>query len=733
MFKTIKRSVSVSGLLVTCALAGAEAFSDPGFESGKCTWRTQRFRYHNGLTPAWQAITSSKLNGMKVQAQKVRSGKNALEIFNQVQYGYIRLFPATIPVTEGKRYRFRYYAYNNSATSEPTTILTDLYFDNAQNQQVWRCVREFHAFTARKGEWLPVEVTFEVPRNGAVKMRPVIQANGKGLCAYLDDFSFEEIPFPKITGRYNAARELKSIPELCLWTDIIQVQTPYKEMPKGLKKDSAIRMSAASNEREYAQLIFHPEVDLRDVKLSALPLKGPKGATIASSAYCFERVGFIHIPASAGSKAGMKADPLFRENVFNAPKQCNTPVLISINVPEKTPKGLYRGGVMIEFNGKKHTVPVELQVRGFELPKIANLKTFFYARYEEFVRFYPRPKAEVIDTIHDILREHRINGNQGQTIPMPKYKLENGRLIITGFDDFDRYIQRRIDRDNMTIFPVPYLYFFGDTGGFYKGRERVFGKALYNSPEGKQYLGDYARQFQEHVKKKFPNVEFLAYIWDEPRGNVEVDSLLKSIRAGSPDITLFLTVPVRYAYPEVNVFCDAFQPYFKPTFRKKLPNARFWIYNWPASLNSVEYLQTRLFPLKAYFNDAEGALIWQIFDAHPKKRNPWTNMVKTYGCGTATLVYPPLNPGDKFHSSQRFVLMREGIDDFDYMKLLEKRVEAAAPGKGRAYVKAILTPMFKKDVLVSYNDPALLSKLRNKLADALEAPELDKKLLDSLK
>ena len=730
MFARIGTTVLLSGLLISYSLTGAEAFSNPGFESGTCAWKTRTFRYHNALKPAWKLI-SVKTTGMKVQSKTVRSGKYALTIFNQTPYGYIQLYPPAIPVSEGKRYSLRYFVYNASTSSEPTTILTDLYFDNAAGHQVWRYVREFPAFTARKNEWLPVELRFEVPRNGASKMRICIQASGNGLCGFLDDFSFREIPPAKISGRYDAARELPGMPGLRLWTDIIQVQTPYQGMPQKLTRDSAVRLSAASNEREYVQLILHPESDLRNVRLSGLPLNGPDGASIGSAAYRFQRIGYIDIPASAGSKAGMRPDPLFREPVFDAPKQCNTPVLLSIDVPKNTRKGLYKGGIVIEANGKKHTIPLELRVRSFELPETAALKTFFYARYEEFVRFDRRPKDEILDIIHDILHEHRINGNQGQTLPMPEYKLKDGRLTITGFDAFDKYIQRRIDRDGMRIFPVPYLYFFGDTGGFYKGRDRVFGNVPYNSPEGKQYLADFAGQFQAHVKKRFPQAEFLAYIWDEPRGNAELDPLLKSIRSGAPDMTIFMTVPIRYAYPEVNIFCDAFQPFFKPSFHAALPNARFWIYNWPASLSPVEYIQARLFPLLAYFNDAEGALIWQIFNAYPNK-NPWTDMVKTYNCGSATLVYPPRKPGDRFHTSQRFAAIREGIDDFDYMKLLEKRVEAAAPGKGRAYVKALLAPMFTGNKLEYRNDPALLSRLRDKLGDALDSSELDKKLLNSL-
>ena len=81
----------------------------------------------------------------------------------------------------------------------------------------------------------------------------------------------------------------------------------------------------------------------------------------------------------------------------------------------------------------------------------------------------------------------------------------------------------------------------------------------------------------------------------------------------------------------------------------------------------------------------------------------------------------------------RLLLILHILSRYSYHQfLLEKRVEAAAPGKGRAYVKALLAPMFTGNKLEYRNDPALLSRLRDKLGDALDSSELDKKLLNSL-
>ena len=50
------------------------------------------------------------------------------------------------------------------------------------------------------------------------------------------------------------------------------------------------------------------------------------------------------------------------------------------------------------------------------------------------------------------------------------------------------------------------------------------------------------------------------------------------------------------------------------------------------------------------------------------------------------------------------------------MKLLEKRVETSAPGKGSAYVKALLAPMFKGNKLEYIS---LFSELRRLVTEYL--------------
>ena len=68
-------------------------------------------------------------------------------------------------------------------------------------------------------------------------------------------------------------------------------------------------------------------------------------------------------------------------------------------------------------------------------------------------------------------------------------------------------------------------------------------------------------------------------------------------------------------------------------------------------------------------------------------QHPWTDLEKTgNACGGATIFYPPRNAGEPAIPSQRGAMIREAIDDFDYMAILEKLIDRRYPGMGRARV-----------------------------------------------
>ena len=104
-----------------------------------------------------------------------------------------------------------------------------------------------------------------------------------------------------------------------------------------------------------------------------------------------------------------------------------------------------------------------------------------------------------------------------------------------------------------------------------------------------------------------------------------------------------------------------------------------WYYNWVVRMDSHDYIRTRLYPWQIYSADGNGGLLWNTV-YFPDGTNPgmiWTRFL--------------LAAGQRFLSTRQegeglvilSALRKSGsIDDFDYMRILENKIDAQFPGKG---------------------------------------------------
>ena len=66
-------------------------------------------------------------------------------------------------------------------------------------------------------------------------------------------------------------------------------------------------------------------------------------------------------------------------------------------------------------------------------------------------------------------------------------------------------------------------------------------------------------------------------------------------------------------------------------------------------------------------------------------------------------------------------MIRESIDDFDYMRILENLIDKTYPGVGRLRVMEILKSLIPVPPFEYVNDPHLLYRVRQELAEEIEA------------
>lgn len=144
------------------------------------------------------------------------------------------------------------------------------------------------------------------------------------------------------------------------------------------------KISAAGNERESFQLVVVPFEGLKQVKISATELKNPNGKVIPIDNIEINPVAYIEITDAyyfPSSRNGFWPDVLLDNSPFDLPVKVQ-PYMITVAVPENQEPGLYSGKLSVNALGlATEEVEYQLEVYNFSLPKRGKLKTFFSDSY----------------------------------------------------------------------------------------------------------------------------------------------------------------------------------------------------------------------------------------------------------------------------------------------------------------------------------------------------------------
>jgi hypothetical protein len=174
---------------------------------------------------------------------------------------------------------------------------------------------------------------------------------------------------------------------------------------------------------------------------------------------------------------------------------------------------------------------------------------------------------------------------------------------------------------------------------------------------------------------------------------------------------------------------------------KTLPNKQFWIYHacldqgcgpgsaedpvfsgWPSYMIDATAVQNRATEWFAFQWDAKGEL---YYDIDGILKTAWTDQWGYGGNGDGTLYYPgfattarlgqPVIGGrhDIPIESIRLKLIREGIEDYEYLHIL------SVIGEG-AFAKATAAALFPQPKLSSATTPEALYQARQAIADRIE-------------
>jgi len=528
--------------------------------------------------------------------------------------------------------------------------------------------------------------------------------------------------------------KLKSLPDGDYW---VAAETALKKVFREKStaeikgKRNLVAISAARNEYESFQVVVGApdEKSLKDIEVEVSDVVHAKrGFVIPKDDIKTYLVGYVE--TKHVEHARWWPDPLLPMEPFDVAEAHVQPVWVTIHVPKEAPAGEYAGMVRIKpSNAPERKMAVRLRVWDFDLPDRSRLSTVFgFSTLDSMSRFYDfypgteREQSQMVLKYLEFLADHRINALFYGYITVRDPRCIS---IRKDSDGHFRYDFSRVD---------PYLKFLVEKGMrfnifapvFWHNAENMFlmnpllapfahlGSRAFESPEFDQVVAELLMSYVAHLKEKGWLEHAFAYVWDEPPasryGHVQkICDLVKKVAPELKRLTVANYTPERLEgysdiwcpnlggeagetegiYEQKRAFYErrqragdevwwyiACQPHPYPNFFLDYPaldcRIPFWM-TWRYGLDGLAYWCVNAWAHGRNFRDSANER-WPEADWDPS----WTcgATCEVAPCqGNGQLIYPgPEGPV----SSLRLEVIRDGIEDYELLRLLEERTAAVA-------------------------------------------------------
>ncbi|MEO9005474.1 MAG: glycoside hydrolase domain-containing protein, partial [Ginsengibacter sp.] len=382
----------------------------------------------------------------------------------------------------------------------------------------------------------------------------------------------------------------------------------------------------------------------------------------------------------------------------------NRPIWVDISVPSSTPAGTYDGNITVTKDGKEiENLSVKLEVYNFSLPEKRNLITYMNVSKGSLASFYHKEGSspeidQLTQKYYDFLYSHRMEPWFNDQL-LPKIKVENGevkvdfndsryeyylnklnsrRVLLNAFPSqlekqlIAREFSKEFDRQVKSYLSKVKAYF--DKHGW---MDRLVFNSPIDEPNSKEDY-DNTRYWGRLVHEAAPGVPFLATespVTDNPdwgvlQGAVDnfsihgnalnkhdvQEAIIEGEKKGG-EMTWYISCD--QVYPQPNYFIDApaldlvMVPWI--THRYKMEGILYWAMNfWSQTpdpwLDPVTFISGFVCS-DGYVLNGEGSLLYP--GDHTKRYTGQPNV-------------------DGPVSSIRMELLRDGIEDYEYLNMLKE-------------------------------------------------------------
>lgn len=545
-----------------------------------------------------------------------------------------------------------------------------------------------------------------------------------------------------------------------------------------------LKMTAARNEFEAVQCVVQPLVGVKNLRATVTDLKGPDGAVIPADQIDILRVYYhwVENPTDKMGCVGWWPDalpPLDAEPV-DVPANTNQPLWIRVHVPKDVADGQYEGTVTItaDVDGDepfKAEVPLLVNVWDFTLPDETTMETAFGLSYGNIDRYHRLKTEEDRRAVYEMylqsFADHRISPYDWTPLDRLRVEFDPTSAPPSATLDTERYDREALRVKEKFGFNTFRLRVEGMGGGTFHDRyPPKIGEFTEDSPEYQAMFADYAEQLQEHLRAIGLLDEAFVYWFDEPdpKDYQFVADGFKRLERSAPDLRRMITEEPNDGFlsenPPINIWCPVSHNFDEASANARMNEGeRFWWYvccgpKTPYAGLFIDHPATelRVWAWQAWQRGIEGSLVWQTnywtsSAAFPDSlQDPYEDPMgyvggystpagtkRFWGNGDGRFLYPPLSARDPNEhrngppiieppvSSIRWEMLREGIEDYEYLamlrRLLDEKRETLSSDDVEYYEGLLNVPGdITSDMTTFTKTPGPIHERRSALAGAIE-------------
>jgi hypothetical protein len=564
------------------------------------------------------------------------------------------------------------------------------------------------AFNVPTGETREAEIGYEIHKSGDFEIiASAITPNDQVLYSLRLPFNVSQL-YDSNYGYTISNDEVCSV----WWAE--STHKISKERPVPLEKNDLISISSAKNEYESFQIAIRPEKDMNNISIETSPFINSSGFKIPSIDISLVGYVYVKVPTDRIGVVGYYPDPLppYKEP-FSVKAKQNQPIWVTVYVPSNAPAGDYRGKIMLKSGKWSKQVDISLHVWNFALPKEFHARSAF-GFSPGLVRQYHNLETEeeyrlVIDKYYENFKAHHISPYNPTESIRAEFDPSNPDNVKLDFSAFDRSAKKYLDDMGFNTLSLPIKGLGGGT--FHSRHYGELAGYKQGTPEYTRMFNSYLKQIQDHLEEKGWLDKAYIYWFDEPEPKDYdfVKETMDMIHQAAPKITRFLTEqPEPELYGYVELWCPITPEYnFERAEQRRQFGEHFWWYvctgpKEPYCTLFIDHYATemRVWLWQTWKYKVEGILVWQsnywtssLVYPEPNMQNPYDDpmsyvsgygnpvgFVGYWGNGDGRFIYPPVEAmnGEKSLdgpvSSIRWEMLREGIEDYEYLWILANKV-----------------------------------------------------------